>query len=219
MNQASVGLILTLLGSAAAAAFITAWWQRNRYEAEVVHASFSSVVAAHASLVESLARCAGLLRVEATLGHIWESQRQDMRSSLEAARERLLKLESAISVYTAIDRRSDPASVAAPLRAAARAVVAETGRLVAWAPVPEREHAIVTLLAPGTTHAELAEQLERGLGVLDEQIQTFLRSVRGNWVALLRFGPRTLALTLVGLLAFVIGAGFAWKLCVYLHRP
>jgi len=211
-----IAIVLTLLGSAATAAWISVWWQRSRYEAEVVHDSFKAVIAAHSALAVAIARCAGLLRAEALLGRIWESQREEMVAALQSARERLTRFDAAISVYHAVDTHSDTTNIIAALRTAARDAVNITNGIAAWGRVEPPEGARITILRDGLTHDVLAQRLEEGIATLNSRVEGFVGHVRERWRGLFR--PRSSAVIVLALLTLLIGAGLGWKVCRWFHR-
>jgi len=182
--------VITLIGSAAVAALISARWQRNQYEADTLHAAFKSVMEAHARLNGDAIIVVSRLDIATKTGHIWEFQRQEMTLAMEAAQQHAVELASRVNVCAGVMEDPEASTALEDLVEAARELTRALGLIQGWYSSPSVKDGIVIRVREGTTHSAAVETITAAMDNLIEQNRRFIRVARVRWRDLLDILPR-----------------------------
>ena len=192
MTSITAGIIIAiiaLIGSATVAAIISTRWQRNQYEADVLHAAFKSVMEAHARLNGDVLLVSNILATAVDSGQIWESQRVEMKAGLVAAQQHAVELASRINVCAGVMEDPDVTQILDDLVESAREVTRALGIIQGWNPttIPDR---VAIRIREGLDHRGALEAIHAATRAFVEQNKRFIRIARVKWRELLDILPR-----------------------------
>lgn len=156
-----------VLGSAVLAALLTSIWQRNSLEAQELRDSLKDILAGVSRFRFAIARCAGMLAIEARFGFIWESQRTQMVAAMQTAHEEAILLLSSTRLHASFSTATT--TTAPSVGKAAETAARLLDRIQSWTPIPGRPNAVTTALQAGVSHADLAREIHAAIGTMDER--------------------------------------------------